>query len=85
MKHSHIWKESGYGLTRLVHARIVKYIGVHDETGHILWSLPDLLISFSLDLLNCIIQHFGPQDASEDLVAARYETGSHGLSRGWMD
>jgi hypothetical protein len=27
----------------------------------------------------------GASDAIQELVAARYETGSHGLSRGWVD
>jgi hypothetical protein len=38
----------------------------------------------TLDLLNCI-STWGRQDAIQELVAARYETGSHELSRGWMD
>jgi hypothetical protein len=38
----------------------------------------------TLDLLNCI-STWGRQDAIQELVAARYETGSHGLSGGRLD
>jgi hypothetical protein len=38
----------------------------------------------TLDLLNCICT-WGRRDAIQELVAARYETGSHGLSRRRMD
>ena len=73
-----------------VHAGIVKYTSAPTEdtsaaqASVTLWrrSSPSIIY---LDLLNCIIQHLGPQDAFQELVAARYETGSHGLFRRRMD
>jgi hypothetical protein len=53
----------------------------------LLFGVADHSLSFTLDtldLLNCI-STWGRQDAIQELVAARYETGSHGLSGGRLD
>jgi hypothetical protein len=58
-------------------------LGIGDSLGSLitLYHLPWIPWTFSIASSST----WGRQDAIQELVAARYETGSHGLSRRRMD